>query len=402
MSDRVMKDEAARHLRSVILPFWKALADTRHGGFYGETDDSLKTDKQADKGVLLHARILWFFSNAYSVAGDADSLGYAARAFEFIERAVDREFGGVYWSMTYDGLPAETLKHTYNQAFAVYALSAYHAASKDPGALRLARDIFSLIETKCKAAEGYNESFDRSFRPCGNEKLADNETVNASGAAVTKTMNTILHLAEAYTALYQVTGDTAVKSALEGVLELIESRIYDRENKRLSVFFDDHYRSLADVHSYGHDIEAAWLIDLACGAIGYARSAQMSAFNTQVADNILDAAFDGRALYNERTGGCVDRNRVWWVQAEAVVGFINEYQKSGHEKYLAAARAVFGYIMEHIADKRGGSEWFWEVDENDRPVSGHPIAGQWKCPYHNGRMVFELMKREIICVHTRS
>lgn len=109
---------------------------------------------------------------------------------------------------------------------------------------------------------------------------------------------------------------------------------------------------------------------------------------------IYKVAFDGHSLANECDRGVVNVHRVWWVQAETVIGFLNGYEKEPEKKeYLEAAEKEWAFIRDHVIDKRVGSEWFWEVDPEGNPYPGRPIVEPWKCPYHNGRMCMEVMKR---------
>lgn len=392
-----MKIIAKEHLDQVILPFWKALKDETKGGYMGEVSFDLETNQDAVKGCILNSRILWFFANAYTVAKDEESLAFATHAYEFLKNyALDQEYGGVYWSLNADGTVYDDLKHTYNQAFAIYALSAYYEASQNPEALEIAHNIFETIETKCASTIGYNESFNRYFEPTSNEKLSDNKEVTESGVIASKTMNTILHVLEAYTEFYKVTQDEKVKEKLVALLDLVATKIYNEKEHKLEVFFDEQYNSIVDMHSFGHDIEAAWLIDRACEVLGEQKWIDLFApIDTAIVDKVIEEAFEDCLLYNERVGQKVDKTRVWWVQAETVVGLVNEYEKTKQEEYLAKAKSTLEYILTKMVDTRAHSEWHWELDENDQDTAKKCIVEQWKCPYHNGRMIFEIMKRGI-------
>ena len=202
----MLKAEVKEHLKNDIIPFWQGMKDEVYGGFYGYLGFDLKLDKEAVKGCILNSRILWFFSNAYMILGEKSLLESARHAFLFLkEHCVDRQYGGVYWSLNYKGEPDDTTKHTYNQAFAIYALSSYYDASRDEEALEIAHSLYNLVETKCKDEYGYLEAFSRNFEPVDNDKLSEN------GVLAEKTMNTLLHVFEAYTELYRVAGEAFVQ-----------------------------------------------------------------------------------------------------------------------------------------------------------------------------------------------
>ncbi len=386
----MMVDEIRKELVNGIIPFWKNLRDDEYGGYYGLLDYDLNLDKKAEKGCILNSRITWFFANAYLLLKDESLLDEAKHGYEFLKnKCLDKEYGGIYWSLNYDGTPKDTTKHTYNQAFCIYALSTYYAASKDAEALETAMQLFDKIENTCMDEVGYLEAFTRDFKPESNEKLSEN------GVLADKTMNTLLHVFEAYTELYRVSAKKEVKERLEWIMDVFADKVYNPELHRQEVFFDTNYNSIIDLHSYGHDIETAWLMDRGTEVLGEeAYTKRMSAITRDLTSQIYKVAFDGHSLANECEKGVVNEHRVWWVQAEAIVGFLNGYEKDPQKKeYLEAAESIWEFIKEHVMDKRKGSEWFWEVDKEGKPYEGRPIVEPWKCPYHNGRMCMEVIRR---------
>ncbi len=386
----MMAEEIRSHLTEKIIPFWKSLRDDEYGGYYGWMDYDLKLDKKAVKGCILNSRITWFFSNAYTLLKDESLLEEAKHGFAFMkEHCMDKENGGIYWSIQYNGEPEDTTKHTYNQAFSIYALSSYYEASQDEEALNMAKDLFHIIETKCTDEIGYKEAFDKEFHEIENDKLSEN------GVIAEKTMNTLLHVFEAYTELYRVAGLPEVKERLEWIMDTFAEKVYNPQLHRQEVFFDANMNSILDLHSYGHDIETAWLIDRGVEVLGEKKyEEKMSPITKDLTAQIYKTAFDGHSLANECEKGVVNTHRIWWVQAETVVGFLNGWQKNPDKpEYLEAVRAEWAFIKEHVIDKRNGSEWFWEVDAEGKPFEGRPIVEPWKCPYHNGRMCFEVIKR---------
>ena len=374
-------------LTETIIPFWMRLRDNPYGGYYGYVSYDLQTDKRADKGCILNSRILWFFSRAYLLLKRDELLGEARHAYDFLVRhCLDAENGGVYWSVHHDGTVSDDTKHTYNQAFAVYALAAYYEASRDANALEHAMRLFRLIEGKCTDAVGYGEAYDRRFTPRSNEKLSEN------GVMADKTMNTLLHVFEAYSGLYQANRDPDVAGKMKRILRIVREKVFNPVKNRQEVFFDRDMNSLIDLTSYGHDIEASWLLDWGHSLLED-NEQEITDITTRLARNVYQRAYHNNSLWNECENGREDKRRVWWVQAEAAVGFMNEYQKHGQPEYLEAVHGVLGYIQTYMVDKRPGSEWFWEVGDDGRPSAGKPIVEPWKCPYHNGRMCFELMRR---------
>ena len=316
--------EIKEHLTKDIIPFWRGLKDEEYGGFYGYMGYDLALDKKAVKGCILNSRILWFFSNAYLVLKKDGLLEDAGHAFRFLkEYCVDRENGGVYWSLTFDGKPEDTTKHTYNQAFAIYGLSAYYRLTGEKEALELAQELFRLIEKNCTDEGGYLEAFSRDFQPVSNEKLSEN------GVMAQRTMNTLLHVFEGYAGLYQAAKDKSVAAAMRRILDIYAAKVYNPKLHRQEVFFDKDYRSLIDLTSYGHDIESSWLMDWGTALLEdeTARRA-VFAIDSDLAENILRTALQPEGcVVNECERGKVDAHRIWWVQAEAVLGFVIAWEK---------------------------------------------------------------------------
>ena len=390
-----MKQEIRTELTEHIIPFWKSLRDDTYGGYYGYLDYDLHLDKEAVKGCILNSRIMWFFSNAAMILDDKSLLDEAGHAYEFLKtRFLDPVHGGVYWSVRYDGTPEETMKHTYSNSFAIYALSSYYDATGDHEALDIALSLFRVIEAHMRDKDGYLEAFDRDYSPVKNEALSEN------GVMATRTMNTILHVMEAYTELYRVSKDPDVRERLVEILGVMKEKIWNPEKKRQEVFFDRDYHSLIDLYSYGHDIESSWLIDLTVSVLenpnqgplevhfgGESDMAKaMNLITADMREQVLRLAFDGRSIPVECEKGVVKQDRVWWVQCEGINGYVSGYLKDRTKTdYLAAAEKLWNFTKTYVVDSRPGSEWFWYTDENGVPAHD-PIVEPWKYPYHNGRM----------------
>ena len=385
----MLLEEVKNELENHIVPFWDSMCDYENGGFYGFMDSALTLDKNAPKGVILHSRILWFYSNCYLLLKNDSYLAKAKHCYDFLTRyCVDRENGGVFWLMNADGSVNDSMKHTYCQAFFIYALSSYYDASGDEAANELAMQVFKTVEKRCTDDVAYLEAFSREWEIIPNDALSEN------GLMADKTMNTTLHLIEAYTELYRVNKNEKVLERLKFLLGLTLNKIYDRDEKKLFVFFDKNMKVIGDIHSYGHDIEATWLLDLACDIAGDSElSARTTEMNKNIVRNIADIAYKNGALNNERDKTEINTWRIWWVQAEGVVGFLNAWQRYKTDEYLSIAKSIWEYIKESIIDKREGGEWFSQVRENGKFAEFKPTVDPWKCPYHNGRMCLEIIKR---------
>ena len=402
-----MKNEVVyKQLTEKILPFWNAMRDDENGGFYGYMSEDLHIDDRADKGCILNSRILWFYSTAYMYLQDEKLLDNAKHAFEFLKTyCFDPMCGGIFWSVRYNGKPADTTKHTYNQAFAIYALSAYYEATGSIEAIAIAEIIYEKIEDTMRDTKGYLEAFTRDFRPADNDKLSEN------GVMAERTMNTLLHIIEAYSALVHalrkkaadpVKGDVrdelfmnVVENKLAAALELMRDKFYNSDRHRLDVFFDKEYESLIDLTSYGHDIEASWLLEWAAGILDDEEITEsLHPISSDLVEKVYKEAFDGHSIVNECEDGEVNTDRIWWVEAESVLGFLKAFEREGKEEYRKAAHEILAFILDKQVDKREGSEWFEMLKEDGTPCH-KPMVRAWKCPYHNGRMCLEILKSGI-------
>ena len=385
----MLKTEIRAHLENKILPFWKNLKDDEYGGFFGYMDEGLRTDRKADKGCILNSRILWTFSTAALMSGREDLKECARHAYEFTGRFLDREHGGVYWSVTYDGKPADTTKHTYCQAFAVYGLAAYYRLTGDEEALGKAMALFRVIETKCRDEGGYLEALKADFSPESNEKLSEN------GVMASRTMNTLLHVIEAYAELYRARADEEVRAAGEAGLRQCLGTIYNPEKRRMEVFFDADFRPLLDMQSYGHDIEGSWLLwDAAETMIAPSERESFRKMCLDLMENATERALTDHGLHYEIVDGKMNTIRAWWPQAEALLGLAFGWQETKNPKRLEQMLVQWKYIREVIVDPRDGGEWFNEIREDGTSV-GKPVVEEWKCPYHNGRMCLRLLQADL-------
>jgi len=389
------RQAAIQEARENILPFWQGMADREHGGFFGEADFYGKIQTTADKGCILNSRILWTFSAAYRLFADEQYRNHAAHARDFLSSAfLDEAHGGLYWLVDYTGRALNTRKQFYNIAFGIYALSEYYLASGDRSSLDLAMSLFEITEQYGldPSAGGYIEARTREWHDIDDYRLSSKE-INCP-----KSMNTHLHVLEAYTNLARAGGDERVRAALKTLLRLTLDKIVNR-NGHFELFFDTDWNSLSKEISYGHDIEGSWLLYEAALAVGDNNLInEMKRTALVIAEGIYAAAIDPNgALLGGLIGGCdgsghTGAKKEWWPQAEAVIGFYNAYELCGEQKYLDAANGIGGYIQNYFVDRAHG-EWHNELSRDNTPDTAMPKAGFWKCPYHNARMCFELIRR---------
>lgn len=388
-----LKSEVQEVLKENILPYWmNNLVDQENGGFIGRITGDEVVKHDAPKGAVLNARILWTYAAAYRVYKDETFLKVATRAKDYLlDYFYDKEHDGIYWLVDYKGDPIETKKQIYAQGFAIYGLSEYYRATRNNEALEHAVKIYKIIEARSfdKQNNGYLEAFTQDWQLIEDVRLSEKDE------NMQKTMNTHLHILEPYTNLYRVWKDDSLKKQLKNLIELFLERFIDTQTNHLNLFFDTDWNSKSDVISYGHDIEASWLLYEAALVLNHAetldRVRTIVPYIVKTSEEGLQP--DGSMIYekNNQTGK-VDTERHWWVQAEAVVGFINHYQYYNDELSLNLALDCWKYIKRNLIDWQNG-EWFWSVSKDGSVNRKDDKAGIWKCPYHNGRMCLEIIER---------
>ncbi|MDO3644341.1 AGE family epimerase/isomerase [Mucilaginibacter sp. L3T2-6] len=388
----IFKQELTNELSS-ILNWWATNApDDINGGFYGKIDNNNQVTGDAPKGSVLNARILWTFSAAYNHQPGSLYRQMADRAYKYIiDNFIDKSFGGVYWSVDYEGQPLDTKKQVYAMAFTIYGLSEYYRASKNDEARQTAIELFNLLAEKAydPVKTGYFEAFTQDWQP------VDDLRLSAKDANEKKTMNTHLHVLEGFTNLYRIWPDGLLRKHISILLNNFFDYFINKETHHLNLFFDEHWNSKGGLISYGHDIEATWLLLEAAEVIEYSEAIEKIKRLIPIMAQATTAALDddGGLWYEyEPQDHHLVKEKHWWVQAEAMVGFFNSWQVTGDTKYLNIALKSWGFIKNGIIDKHNG-EWFWGIGETGRIMKDEDKAGFWKCPYHNSRACLELIRR---------
>jgi mannobiose 2-epimerase len=390
---RALRKAIGAELRADLLPFWRERSvDHERGGFIAEMSNDGRVRTDAARGLVLNARLLWTFSALYRHTKDARDLELARRAHAYLEdRFRDREHGGYAWLVDSAGRPLPGAKKVYGQAFAAYALAEYHRASGDAGALAAARRVYELVVRHAHDARhgGYLEARAADWSATTELRLSESDMQAA------KSMNTHLHLLEAYATLYRAWPDAGLAARLRELIGLFGTRIIDRSSGHLRHFFDETWTTLSDAYTYGHDIEAAWLVAEAAAALGDRRLTQeVRSWTIGLARTVLAEGVDsvGAVAYEGRGGAVTDGRRDWWCQAEAVVGLWDAYQSTGDPAFADAAARVWRFIAATMVDRANG-EWFWRVRADGTVDQSLPKVSEWKCPYHTTRMCLEMLRR---------
>jgi mannobiose 2-epimerase len=381
-----------RELLENILPFWMTHAiDRERGGFHGALTNDLQVHDEYPRSAILYGRIIWTFAAAHRSFPNEAYLATAQHALDYLDRFMwDSEHGGVYWAVDSKGRPTEDRKHSYAQAFAIYGLSEHYRATGDTRSLERAEQLFHLVETHAydPVNHGYLEGCSRTWGPLDDTRLSDREP-NCH-----KSMNTLLHVMEAYTNLLRVWNDPELRTKLRELIEVLFAHVLDTRRHCFRLYFENDWRPLPDHVSPGHDIEGSWLLVKAAETLGASdlitRTRENAVLMAQeVYENGRDS--EGMIVY-EIGAGSRAGERHWWPQAEAVVGFYNAHQLSRRDHFADAAFRCWSYIQNHFVDRTNG-EWFKVIRNDGTPHPGQIKIGPWECPYHHGRMCFEMIHR---------
>ncbi len=387
-----LKAELENELHQNILPYWMTKAlDTTNGGFIGKIDANNFPHFDAPKGLVLNARILWTFSAAFRITQKKEYLEMAHRAYAYnISHFIDKIHGGAYWELDATGKPLNRRKQIYALSFMIYGLTEYYRVIQNEQALLISLELFECIENYSfdKAKNGYIEALTENWQMLDDFRLSEKD------ANESKTMNTHLHILEAYTNLYRVHKSQKLHDALQNLIIIFIEKFING-SYHLNLFFNDDWELKGDHISYGHDIECSWLLFEAAQVLGnHALIEKVKPVSIKMAHAVYEGIDTDGGLFNEfePSHQKLDTDKHWWPQAEALVGFYNAYQLTGEQKFATQVMKSWDFIKTHLIDHQHG-EWFWRVNRNGIPNLNDEKAGFWKCPYHNSRACLELMER---------
>jgi mannobiose 2-epimerase len=390
---KTYQEQVEQELNNNILPFWyEKTIDTENGGFIGRMTNDIRPVPDAPKGLILNTRILWTFSAVYHFNRDPRNLQLAERAYHYVtEYFLDPVHGGAYWMLDAKGRPHDDKKKVYGQAFTIYALAEYYLATHHVPAIELAQQLFHLLESKTADNRngGYFETFNRDWSMAEDLRLSDKD-MNEK-----KSMNTHLHMLEAYANLYRAWRDKSVAKKLAELLDIFSRHIVQSDTHSFQLFFDEESHGKSDIVSFGHDIEGSWLLYEAAEILqNKKKMKEVQDITVQMAQKVYNTALDsdGGLFYEGHNKTIIDPDKHWWPQAEAAVGFLNAFSISEQKHFYDASYNCWQFITQYIVDKIHG-EWFWKVDRCGQPAYNEFKVSEWKGPYHNSRACMEIIKR---------
>jgi mannobiose 2-epimerase len=382
-------------LSARVLPYWLTTIDGTNGG-YLLSDDAVKgRTTPKEKALVTQARMVWTFAHVHQRGySDAqhDYLAASRNGYRFLlDHFRDGEHGGYFWKTDLSGKPTNERKILYGEAFVIYALVEYHRASRDPEALRHARELYRLVQQHAHDGShpGWIEHFTRDWKP-----LAPKDPAGEVEVAGYKSANTHLHLMEALAELYDVTGDADVKKSLQEALDLNMRYFYPRDAGKSCFHRQPDWSEVTDAKSaglsYGHNVEFAWLMIRAQQALK-----QPSAWPHFYAhiDHALKHGYDHErgGLYHRGVDNrpASDTNKIWWVEAEWMAALTEALRHEENKSYRSALDDTVHFVNTFQSDKDG--IWLDSVTAEGKPKSTGK-AHSWKANYHDVRALVKLIE----------
>ncbi len=374
--------------RSVYDFYQPKCLDLADGGYLEDWKDG-QFVRRGEKFLTLQARQLWFFSTmATENIERAKSLEAAWAGYAFLDRAFRDLRQGGYISKTTDaGKPLDLRKHAYHNSFVLYALVAYHQATKDREALRKAQDLFQVLDRKAYDARhgGFTEFFYADWRP-----ITDPKEPSYVGAIGTKTYNTHLHLLESFAALYRVWPDPRLRVRLEELLRINTVTVQHPGHRCNVDAWTPDWRYVDDARnlraSYGHDVECLWLALDAVRALGLPEApfrGWAEAIGTYSVVHGFDTEHGGFFYTGPLGAPADDTKKEWWVQAEALLGMLELYRQTGDPSYYQVFARTLDFIEKHLVTPEGS---WWATRHADGSAHANlSRSSMWQGAYHNGR-----------------
>ncbi len=388
-----LQQQFETELTGNILPFWLTTAyDASTGGLHGAITHEGRVADHVPRSAVLIARALWTFAAASRAIDRSGYRDMANRMALYLRQSLwDPEYGGLYWDVDRNGTPLSDRKHHYAQAFGIYGLSEHVRATGDTESLALAVQLFELLEDHAYDSRygGYLEGSTREWQPLNDPRLSNRDHASP------KSMNTLLHLLEAYTNLLRIWDHPPLRQRLRELLDVFAEHVFDSETGHYRQFFALDWTPTLKGASYGHDIEASWLLCEAADTLGDAERRDRARTHALItAEAVLDhgIAPDGSLLNESHPKDDVAEFKHWWPQAEAIVGFTNAYQLSADARYADAALRCWDVVKTEFVDRAHG-DWFKRLHPDGTPDPTSEKTGPWNCPYHHSRACLEMMTR---------
>lgn len=372
---KALKNEISEEVKNVIN-FWSTkVIDQKNNGFYGACDFYGKPLKEANKGVVLNARLLWSFAKISNQLKTDEYTSIVQRSYKYLQSFFkDADFGGVYWELNFKGIPLNTNKKSIAQAYTLLALSEVYLLNKKEEIKEECLKLYNCIEENFynKEENFYKNTLTREF------KVIEED--------VSLTLGTHLHIIEAYTNLYKINKSVIVKESIENLLNII-IRKFLKSNEYCEIELSKNDDSLTTHISFGHNVEVPCILLEACAIIrtdkyvGFLKN-KLIKYSEEVIHLINRTG--GVYLFKNIKNNTYVKEYQWWMQTESLIAFQTLSELTSNKVYSNILEVLWTFIKNHFIDIENG-EWYEKLDTNKIPMKENKIT-MWKSPYHIIRM----------------
>ena len=404
--------ERTRHyLTETLLPFWlERSPDPDCGGFLTYFDRNGQATGETTKTFLMQIRMLYTLAAAHRAGyGDGRCAELARTGADFIlDHYWDAQHEGWFWIADRQGRPTVTAKIGYGQCFAMYAFSEYHLATGDPRGREAAERTYAAISKHMADTRhgGYFEIMRADWQPERPGRYGGDR----------KSLDVHMHMMEALTALYEMTGSPTHRRRLLEVIDILIDRMLHPATGtgyiQFSLGFEPLPAILFDVEwgrdaepedglqrpleytSYGHNVEFVWLLLHAADVLGLDPQTYAEV-TRRISDHCawfgIDHKYGGVFVEGPHDAPPAITEKQFWQQAEVLVGMLRAYALLGDEAYWDAFRNVYDFVFDKVVNMAGGGEWYERLDRQGTPIDA-ALGHAWKISYHTVRSMVQTVR----------
>jgi len=394
-------------LREDVLNVWfPRSVDSEHGGFHSHFTEGWEKAPSDGKFSVFQGRMTWIAAQIAMRRPEWKDkyLPIVHHGVEYLNGVMwDKQDGGFYWGLDDSGSVTPKFtdgKELYGIGFCIYGAAAAYQATHDPEALQLAQKGFRWADEHAhdRVNGGYYEWLTRAGKPVvPNVPSGQIAEVPLGGFPIGyKSMNTHIHLLEAFTELYRVWPDETLRVRVEELLALVRDKISVTPGA-MNLYFTNSWQAIPDHDSYGHDVEAAYLMLETDEVLHQQASASTEKMAKMLVDHALAYGWDKQhgGFYRDGTtfGKPEDKLKEWWVQVEGLNALLLMHEKYGSQNgaYFRAFEQQWQFIREHQIDRQ--NHGLYELTRDD----GTPVTKDkgriWKGAYHDGRAFLNVSER---------
>jgi cellobiose epimerase len=404
-SYRKLAAELDEALQANVLQVWfPRSVDNKYGGFHSHYARNWQTLPSDGKFSVFQGRMTWVAAQIvlHEPTLKDQFIPIVHHGVDFLGDVMwDKQYGGFFWGLDDEGKITSSFgdnKELYGIGFCIYGAAAAYQATGDPKALQTARDGFLWTDKHAHDPlnGGYFEWLARDGRPVVPKVPNGTVATNPIGPINYKSMNTHIHLLEAFTQLYEVWPDPTLRSRLEELLAIVRDKICV-EPGVMNLYFTNEWQPIPGHDSYGHDVETAYLMLETDEVLHRKAGEKTERMARMLVDHALAYGWDTKngGFFREGTafGKPEDTMKEWWVQMEGLNALLIMHERYGKQDGIYFQRFLeqWTFIRNHTIDGE------YHGDYNLTKADGSPVTEDkgsiWKAAYHDGRAFWNVRDR---------